>query len=76
MEGLDLQHWLIENGQEVPIIFIAAHDVDHAREQALEQGAVAFLRKPFQEQELMDAISSAYDMGSARMSARQVKSVS
>jgi FixJ family two-component response regulator len=67
---------LIESGQDIPIIFITAHDDDHVREQALEQGAVAFLRKPFQEQELMDAISSAHDMGSAHMSAGQVKSVS
>jgi FixJ family two-component response regulator len=59
MKGLELQHWLKENGRHIPTIFIIAHDDDHIREQALEDGAVAFLRKPFQEQELTDAISSA-----------------
>jgi FixJ family two-component response regulator len=73
MKGMDLQHRLIENGQHIPIIFITAHDDDHVREQALELGAMAFLRKPFQEQELMDAISSACEAGCARMFAREGK---
>jgi FixJ family two-component response regulator len=69
MKGLDLRQWFKENGRHIPIIFITAQNDDHVREQALEQGAVAVLRKPFQEPELTDAIAIAHDTRSARMSA-------
>jgi FixJ family two-component response regulator len=59
MSGLDLQARLAASGRDTPIIFISAHDDDDARRRALAAGAVAFLRKPFPEQALVDAVSAA-----------------
>jgi FixJ family two-component response regulator len=59
MNGLDLQRQMIAAKSRIPIIFITSHADDNARVRALEAGAVAFLYKPFREQELLDAIDVA-----------------
>ena len=53
MSGLEVQEWLAQAGNDLPIIFITAHDEVGVRERALALGAVAFLRKPFDD-ELFD----------------------
>ncbi len=63
MSGLALQKRLIELGFKVPIIFMTAHDDSESRDQAMNAGAVAFLRKPFEEQVLLDAIWKVFDEG-------------
>jgi FixJ family two-component response regulator len=65
MSGLALQKRLIESGSKVPIIFITAHEDSESREQAMNAGAIAFLRKPFEEQLLLEAISNAFEGGLA-----------
>jgi FixJ family two-component response regulator len=62
LSGLDLQRDLEAAKRHIPIIFITAHDDEHNREQALELGAVAFLRKPFSEQALITAMNSVLDL--------------
>jgi FixJ family two-component response regulator len=59
MNGLDLQHQIIANNWRIPIIFITSHADDDARARALKAGAVAFLYKPFREEELLTAIDAA-----------------
>ena len=59
MSGLELQHQMGMTNSPIPIIFITAHENDHWRIQALEAGAIAFLHKPFYEEELLDAIDKA-----------------
>jgi FixJ family two-component response regulator len=59
MSGLELQHQLAADHSDVPIIFITAHEDESCRRQALQAGAVAFLHKPFYEQELLKAIDAA-----------------
>jgi FixJ family two-component response regulator len=59
MNGLDLQRQIVAANWRVPIIFITAHADDNARARALEAGAVAFLYKPFREEELLNAIDAA-----------------
>jgi len=59
MDGLELQCRIIVNNWRIPIIFITSHADDVARERALEAGAVAFLYKPFHEEELLNAIDAA-----------------
>lgn len=59
MNGLKLQEKLAEMEYELPIIFITAYDNPQDRKQAMEAGAEAFLRKPFDDQALLDAINSA-----------------
>jgi len=50
MNGLEVQARMARLGSPIPIIFITAHDEAGARERALTAGAVAFLRKPFDEE--------------------------
>jgi len=59
MTGLELQRRLASSGSRIPIIFITAHGDEAAREQALRAGAAAFLRKPFSDQALLNALEAA-----------------
>ena len=59
MNGLDLQRQMVAANWRIPIIFITSHADDDARARALEAGAVAFLYKPFREEELLNAIDAA-----------------
>ena len=59
MNGLDLQRHLVAANRQIPIIFITSHADDDARARALDAGAVAFLYKPFREEELLNAIDAA-----------------
>jgi FixJ family two-component response regulator len=61
MNGLDLQRRIIAAGWRIPIIFITSHADDVARARALAAGAVAFLYKPFREEELLNAINAALE---------------
>jgi FixJ family two-component response regulator len=57
LTGFDLQRELKAQGSSVPVIVISASDDAQVREQARELGAVAFFRKPIDDQALLDAIS-------------------
>jgi FixJ family two-component response regulator len=59
MSGFDLQRQLAAVASHLPIIFISAHADDDPQAQALAAGAVAFLYKPFYEEELLNAINAA-----------------
>ena len=59
LSGLDLQHELIQAGIPIPIIFITGHGDVPTSVQAMKAGAVEFLTKPFQDQQLLDAIHRA-----------------
>ena len=59
LTGFDLQRELKVQGIEIPVIVISASDDALVREQARELGAVAFFRKPIDDQALLDAISWA-----------------
>lgn len=59
MTGLDLQQELRHRGQGIPIIFITAHKDEPIREQALRQGAVNLLYKPFSDAALLEALNAA-----------------
>ena len=59
MNGLDLQRQIVAANWRIPIIFITSHADDDARVRALDAGAVAFLYKPFREEELLNAIDAA-----------------
>jgi FixJ family two-component response regulator len=57
MNGPELHQCLLAKGYKVPVIFITAHASDEeTRERALSDGAVAYLIKPFEEAELLDAV--------------------
>lgn len=59
MNGMELQRKLNELNSILPIIFVTGHgDVPMAVE-AMQQGAVDFVQKPYREQELLDKITTA-----------------
>jgi len=66
MSGLDLQRQLLAAKRELPMIFVSAHDDPVARQQALTAGALAFLRKPFSEKALIEAVRSGLSQGGHR----------
>ena len=59
ISGPGLQRQMAVANSHIPIIFITAHEDDAVRTKALEAGAVAFLHKPFYEEELLNAIDAA-----------------
>lgn len=59
MNGLELQRLLVQAAIEIPVIFITAHGDETARSQALKNGAVGYLLKPFSEEALLNAIDAA-----------------
>jgi FixJ family two-component response regulator len=63
MNGLDVQERLVKSGNPIPIIFITAHDEVGVREKALARGAVAFLRKPFNDELLIKTLRAALESG-------------
>jgi FixJ family two-component response regulator len=56
MDGLELQRRIRRARPQLPIIFITAHDDEHIRQQALRDGAVDFLVKPFDAAQLLENI--------------------
>jgi FixJ family two-component response regulator len=61
MSGMELQQQLAANDAHIPIVFVTAQEdrENRLRAQALHSGAVAFLRKPFAEEELLTAVRNA-----------------
>jgi hypothetical protein len=60
MSGTELHRHLLSKGYKIPVIFITAHASDQeTREQALSDGALDYLIKPFHKSELLDAIFRA-----------------
>jgi FixJ family two-component response regulator len=59
MSGLELFEQLVSAGDAPPAIFVTADDTSKAREQAHELGALAYLRKPFDAEALLQAIGTA-----------------
>ena len=59
LSGLDVQQALIDAGVRIPIIFITGHGDIPMTVKAMKSGAVEFLTKPFQGDELLDAVHKA-----------------
>ena len=61
MDGLALQQALLARDSNLPIVFLTGHgDLAHARA-ALKSGAVDFLEKPYEEADLLAAVSEAME---------------
>lgn len=60
MSGIELHRHLVGRNYKVPVIFITAHASDeHARSEAASAWTVAYLTKPFSEEELLNAVHAA-----------------
>ena len=58
MNGLQLQSHLAVEGWSIPVIFITAYGNKQVRRKAMQAGAVAFLEKPFGDEQLLETIRS------------------
>jgi FixJ family two-component response regulator len=61
LSGLDLQQELAKAGLTLPVIFITGHGNIPMSVRAMKAGAVDFLEKPFDDQDLLDAIQQALE---------------
>ena len=56
LSGIELQQQLVEKGIKIPVIFLTAFDSNEIRQQAKQAGAAGYLRKPVDDQALLDTI--------------------
>jgi len=61
VSGLELQRNLSDAGVHIPIIFITGHGDIPMTVKAIKSGAVEFLTKPFDDQDLLNAIQQAFE---------------
>jgi FixJ family two-component response regulator len=61
MSGLELQARLNAEHCRIPTIFITAHGDEEMRFQALREGAVEFLPKPFDDEVLVESVRAALE---------------
>ena len=59
ISGIELQRRLAASGSKWPAIFMTASDDEATRNEAMDAGCIAYLRKPFAGQVLLDAIGKA-----------------
>jgi FixJ family two-component response regulator len=59
MSGLALQEHLAANGMNIPEVFVTAYDGQATRQRIERSGAIALLRKPLDQEELLGAIGRA-----------------
>ena len=64
MDGLELQRRVRFERPQLPVIFISGHRDDEVERKALEEGAVAFMSKPFDPIDLLAAVNRAMSNGS------------
>jgi FixJ family two-component response regulator len=71
MDGLDVQRALAEAGITTPIIFLTAFADVPTTVKAMKSGALEFLTKPFDDQELLEAIYTALERDQAARDQQQ-----
>ena len=59
MTGIELYKRLIEAGHTIPTILVTAYPDDVERARALNDGVVCYLRKPIDEQHLLQCLRAA-----------------
>lgn len=70
MSGLALEAKLAEMGAHLPIVFLSGHGDIPMAVGAIKRGAVDFVQKPYQEQQLLDAINEALRRDAAHRTPR------
>jgi FixJ family two-component response regulator len=63
MTGLDLHRHLIEAGYKIPTILVTAYPNDVDRTRAVNDGVVCYLRKPIDENNLIQCLRAALSAG-------------
>jgi len=63
LSGPELHRRLRRSGTAAPVIFVTAHDTESVRQEVLALGPAAFLKKPFEGDELVRAVGDALSAG-------------
>ncbi|HET6931508.1 MAG TPA: response regulator transcription factor [Candidatus Acidoferrum sp.] len=66
VNGLDFQRQLADAGIQIPIIFVTGHGDIPMTVKAMKSGAMEFLTKPFDDQDLLNAIYQALERDRVR----------
>ena len=61
LSGPELQARIRESSKAVPVIFVTGNADEELRTKAMRDGAIAFLNKPFSDEDLLDAIRAVLD---------------
>jgi FixJ family two-component response regulator len=69
INGLEFQAQLRELGINLPVVLISGHGDIPMTVRAMKAGAVDFLPKPFREQDMLDAVSTAINRDRSRRAA-------
>jgi RNA polymerase sigma factor (sigma-70 family) len=72
MTGLDLQARLASQNVEMPIVIITGHGDAASARQALKSGAVDFLEKPLDDEQLVAAVGAALERDAKRRAEKVV----
>ena len=67
--GLELHQWLRQTGIPLPVIFLTGHGDISTAVEAIKQGAVEFLMKPVDAEDLLKAIREALERDEAKRKA-------
>jgi FixJ family two-component response regulator len=59
VNGFEVQARLAKCADPLPIVVITGHDTAESRRRVMEGGAAAYLRKPVDDQVLLDAVAAA-----------------
>ncbi len=62
MTGLDLQEKLLQFGRKTPIVFVSGQSHPHQIVRGLKKGALDFLFKPFNLEDLLKAVADAIEL--------------
>jgi FixJ family two-component response regulator len=67
MSGVELQAELIQLGRAIPIIFISGESTVQQTVTAMKQGAIEFLVKPFERDEILSAVIRGLEQDTLQM---------
>ena len=65
LNGLELQEALQSRGYSTPVVLVTAYPNERNRTRALNNGAVGFLHKPFDDRSLMECLTTAIKVRSS-----------
>ena len=71
ISGLELQQQLLQQGHDLPLIFLSAHGDVPAAVNAIQSGALDFLQKPFNPQVFLNSVNRMLKLARERHEIRQ-----
>ncbi|WGS21143.1 MULTISPECIES: response regulator transcription factor [unclassified Bradyrhizobium] len=74
LSGLDFQAELVKADIHIPIIFMTGHGDIPMTVRAMKAGAIDFLTKPFRDQDMLDAVTTAIERDRSRRDEAKVLS--